>query len=471
MKTSADTRSRSILHRRTLLLTAAVLLLVAATGTVLWFTHRPSTAPIPPLVPANLADPEVTTVVEKVRGEVLQEPRSARAWGRLGQAFLANDMEMEGSVCFAEAERLDPANPRWPYYRAGILQNQGEPEEALPYLQRAVDCCEASASDNLVPRSMLAETLLALGRLDEAEEQFRQVLARRPDDARANYGLALVYAGRQDWKASRKHWLRCAGNPFVQQKACVQLAAISLRLGEEGEAEKFRQRANRIPMDRDWIDPFVTEYLVWSVKKTKRYRHAESLEAAGRLREAADVLRPMTEEYPNDYLPRVALAKVIGRLGDHARAEQLLREALRLAPEKIQVYYYLSLVLFTHAEALRRNGERGQADQLYREAVQRARETLARKSDYGFAYMTLGLSLKGLGQRADALAALREAIRCNPEHAELHFYLGEMLAEDGLRHEARKQLQQALDMGPANASWRPFAQARLAASKQKDGQK
>ena len=166
-------------NRRRSFVSAAILLLIAALGTALWYTHRSSAGPIPPPVPANEADPLVATVVEKVRGEVLREPHSARAWGRLGQAFLANDMEREGSICFAEAERLDPANPRWPHYRAGILQNRGEPESALPLLQRAAECCEVAASDNLVPRSMLAETLLALGRLDEAEEQFHRVLAQR----------------------------------------------------------------------------------------------------------------------------------------------------------------------------------------------------------------------------------------------------------------------------------------------------
>jgi tetratricopeptide (TPR) repeat protein len=465
MTTSADTRPRSGFRRRSILLTALFLLLGAASAGVYWWTHRTPPAPVPPSVPDNRADREVAAIVDKVRGDVFKEPRSARTWGRLGQAFLANDMEAEAAFCFIEAERLDAANPRWPYYRAGILVNQGEPEAALPLFQRAVACGEAAASDNLVPRLMAAETLLALGRLDEAEEQFRQVLARRPEETRAHYGLALVCAARPDWPTSRTHLLRCLDNPFVQRKACVQLAGVCRRLGEESEAEKFRQQSDRLPLDRDWLDPFVTEYLPWVVKKSKRYHHAESLEAMGQLREAAKVLLPLAVDNPNDYLPRLALAKVIGRLGDHARAEQLLREALLLAPDKVQIHYYLSLVLFTHAEAEARKGERARAEQLYREAVQRARAALALKPDYGFAYMTLGLSLKGLAQRGDALTALREAIRCNPEHAELHFYLGELLIEDGRRNEAREQFERALEMAPANVPWHSRALAGLAASK------
>jgi tetratricopeptide (TPR) repeat protein len=460
MTSSPQAHPRNGFRRRIIAWTAAFLILGTAGG-VYWWTHRPPPAPTPPSVPENKADPEVVAVVEKVREEVLREPRSSRAWGRLGQAFLANDMEKESSICFAEAERLDPANPRWLYYQGGILINQGKPDAALPFFQKAVERGEATASDNLVPRLMAAEALLTLGRLDEAEEQFRNVLMRQDSEIRAHYGLALVYAARADWKRSRTHLLRCAGDPFAQQKACVQLAAVCLRLGDEAEAEKFRRLANLLPMDRDWLDPFATEYLPWAVKKRMRYRHAESLEAAGNLAQAMEVLRPMIAEYPNDYLPRVTLAKLVGRMGDHVQAEQLLREALQIAPDKVQVHYYLSLVLFTHAEAEAQHGSRERANALYREAIQRAKETLKIKPDYGFAFMTLGLSLKGLGQRAEALAALRDAVRCNPEHAELHFYLGEMLVEEGRRDEARDHLKQAVEMGPANAAWRPRALAGL----------
>ncbi len=461
MTSSPDVRPRTVFHRRFVFWAASIVMLGLAGGGSFWWTHRAPPAPIPPSVPANRADPEVTTIVEKVRKEVLSEPRSARAWGRLGQAFLANDMEVEGNICFAEAERLDPSNPRWPYFRGGIAINRGEPEEAIPFFQRAIEREEATTSGNFVPRLMAAETLLALGRLDEAEQQYRNVLARRENEIRARYGLGLVYAARTDWKNSRAELQRCAGDPFAQQKACVQLAAVCRRLGDDAAAEKFRQLANRLPMDRDWLDPFATEYLPWAVKQSKRYHHAESLEASGRLREAANVLRPMVEEHPNDYLPRLTLAKVIGRMGDYENAERLLREALRLAPDKVQIHYYLSLVLFTHAEDEARKGTLDRAAKYYGEAVDCAREALALKPDYGFAHMTLGLSLKGMGKRADALAALQKATRCNPEHAELHFYLGELLAEDGQRTEARDHLQQAIEMGPENAAWRPRALAGL----------
>src|SRR5262249_53567443 len=153
--------------------------------------------------------------------------------------------------------------------------------------------------------------------------------------------------------------------------------------------------------------------------------------------------------------------------------------ARQLAPDKIQVHYLLSLVLYkrgdplghgkvvgpTHfhlqscgAEGLTPAGaptgpllqrlsalavmetdpfalaktadpEKGKA--LLEEAVEAARKALAIRSDSGLAHMALGLSLKSLGRRSEALAAFRQAVHCSPEYAEMHLLLGEALAEEG----------------------------------------
>jgi uncharacterized protein HemY len=62
---------------------------------------------------------------------------------------------------------------------------------------------------------------------------------------------------------------------------------------------------------------------------------------------------------------------------------------------------------------------------------------------------------------------MRHAVLRNPEQAQLHFYLGDLLAEEGRSDEAREQLKQAIEMAPPDAHWKPAAQARLAAIKKK----
>jgi tetratricopeptide (TPR) repeat protein len=420
--------------------------------------------PAPPEAPAETADPDVVAAVGSVRQQVVKEPSSAAAWGRLGEVFLANELEDQARLCFLEAERLAPANPRWPYFQAGTLLNTGDREAAVPLLQKAVRCCDAAKESNTAPRLLLAETLLTLGRLEEAEEPIRDALRRQPEDPRANFDMGLLADSRQDWERARDHLRRCLGSPLTRQRARARLAAVEQALGDGAEADRLRAEAEGLPRDGDWIDPFTTEYLAWSVKTRRRYQLAENLEAAGRFADAADVLRPLAAQHPDDDLAQLTLGKVLAQMGRSREAERALRQALRLAPHKVQTHYYLSLLLFQQGEQLRRTEEgRPRADERFREAAELARQALALKPDYGFAHLALGLSLKQLGDRGGALAALRQAVRCNPEYGELHFRLGEMLADDGPAAEARSQLEQALLLAPPDAGWRQTARARLEA--------
>src|SRR5262249_42790331 len=156
---------------------------------------------------------------------------------------------------------------------------------------------------------------------------FNHVLAQQPEDARTHYDLGLLAVARQDRKTARAHLLRCLGSPFTRQKARLRLAPVCPRLGDLPAASEYSQPAQRMPKDADWLDPFVTDYLTFAVKKRARYRLAENLEAAGRFREAAEVLAPMTGEHPNDYQPHWALGKVLAQMGNLARAESALRKA------------------------------------------------------------------------------------------------------------------------------------------------
>jgi tetratricopeptide (TPR) repeat protein len=468
MTLTQEPRSPRFRRRRSLLL-AAILFGTVAAGAALYFGHfRPAPPPTPPDAEPDENDPAVATAVRIARDRVLKQPTSAQAWGDLGEAFLANELEEKSKVCFARAEHLDPANPRWPYFQSAPLLNQGDRPGALPYLRRAAELCDARQESTSTPRLLLAETLLALGQLNEAEAEFASVLGREPDSVRAHFGMGLLASAREDWEASRGHLLRCLGNPQARRKASIQLTAVSQRRGDEDSADKFRAQADRLPKDIDWVDPYVAEYLTWAVKKRVRYRLVEQFEAAGRSADAVAVLQPMAEEYPDDYLPHLTLGKALGQTGNYLRAERALRRARQLAPDKAQVHYYLSLILMMEGQEASRQQDSERARKLWREAVDEAREALAITPDNGFAHMSEGLSHKYLGARVEAVAALRRAVHCNPELPELHFYLGEMLAEDGQDAEARNHLHEALESGPADAPWRSSAAARLAALK-KDG--
>jgi Flp pilus assembly protein TadD len=433
---------------------------LAAGGAAWWFRGLWQAPPTPPEAKGDQLDPAVVSAVAVVREQVLKNPRSAKAWSDLGEVFLANELEDLSRPCFAEAERLDPTNPRWPYFQAGPLLNRGDYEAALPHLRRAAELCPAGDPAGSAIRLHQAEALLSLGRQDEAAVQIRAARDQRPDDPRAIFDTALVSIAREDWEAARDDLLRCLGSPFSQRRSRVQLAIVCERLGDETQAEEYRVESERLPPDAAWPDPLVDEYIHWTVLKRGRFRRADDLEAAGRFAEAAEIVAPMTVENPDDDLAHIMLGKLLAQMNEYGRAEQELRRALRLAPQKVQAHYYLALLLLKEGEARKPDDPR--ADVLFREAADLAGQAVAVKPDYGYAHMALGLSLKHLGKRPEAEAALRESLRCNPELAEPHFELGKMLAEDGNGAEARTNLEHAVRLAPMGASWAKEAQDLLA---------
>jgi tetratricopeptide (TPR) repeat protein len=394
-------------------------------------------------------------------------PARGPARGQLGQLLrAAEEYGEQAGVCFAQAERLDPDNPRWPYLQGEIL-GQRDPDAALPYLRRAVDLGDRQDAENLALRLRLAELLLAKGEDEEAEANLQRALERNPDDPSLHLERGLAAFARDDLAASRDHLLRCQDSPFTRQRACSQLAAVCQRLGDEDAAADFSRRAATLPRDAHWIDPYLAECLQLAVGKPSRFRKAEQLEAQGRLQEAVAQLRALLAESA-DYRAYVALGKDLGQLGDSRGAEEAFQAATWLAPEKTQAYYYLARLAWGQAEQhWRQDSDHTQALAQFRTAADHARRALVCKPDHAMAHMILGLSLKYLDRRDEALASLRSAVACGPDLAYPHLYLGEMLAEDGQEAEGRHHLEQAVRLAPADDPQPRAALERLAATDKK----
>jgi tetratricopeptide (TPR) repeat protein len=426
------------------LLGLAGLLLIAGAGAALWWYAR---TPQIPVVPIDGLDREVVDVIGAARKGIADNPRSAETWAQLGRALLANEMQSDVSLtCFLEAERLDPDNPRWPYFAGGVLLNLGRQDEALPKLEQAVTLCDRRHEKNVAPRLRLAETLIALGQDVVAARHCEQVLTTDPQNVRAHYDLGLLASAGGDWQRAQSELLACVGSPQARKRACAQLAIVCERLGDRANADHYATLEKRLPKDFVWSDPFIAEHAQLAVRKRDRYRAVERLEGENKLEAASRVLEDLAVQYPDDYLPHLMMGRILPQMGQFDRAQQHLDQARQLAPDKIQVHYLSALVLLRRGEVelLAKNGNRQQAMALFEASAAATRAVLAQRPDYGFAHMALGLALKYLGRRQEALAAFRQAVHCSPEFADTHLNLGQALAEKGNLPDARYYLDQAV---------------------------
>ena len=96
--------------------------------------------------------------------------------------------------------------------------------------------------DNLPLRKHLAETLLSVGRPEEAEKEYRQALAQSPDDAALKLGLAQAFYQLGKNSAALVIVEELIGGRDTPARAYVLHARLLLRAGDaEGAAREYRK--------------------------------------------------------------------------------------------------------------------------------------------------------------------------------------------------------------------------------------
>lgn len=370
----------------------AVLALAGVGGWWWWY----SAPPPPPTVDLAGVDPAIAELIESTRREVIARPRSSASWGKLGMVLQAHGKPSEASFCYEQAERLDPKEPRWPYYR-GLILMRSDPSQAASCLRRAVARWQKDSVDS---HFRLARLLLEQGQLDEAEEllaRAKQMKRTHPHGYLLRARLALA---RQRWKDVLSEVQGCWLDEHARQQARMLSAEAWQNLKEPARAEDLLAEAKRMPPDWPWRDPLAEELERLVVGVRARRSLAEDMRQQGRLDKAAEVLEQLTRDYPQDMTHFVMLGDALAKMQRFPEAEKALKRAVEGDPRCVEGWF------------------------------------------------KIGIVRRILGKRDDAIDAFRHAIRYKPDHTRAHFSLGRALQEAGDRQEARKELNETLRSQP-----------------------
>jgi len=222
------------------------------------------------------------------------------------------------------------------------------------------------------------------GRFREAEQLYRQVLQREPNNAEALNLLGILAAQ--------------AGHPRDAKNLLAKAIGI-----DGGKAEYH-------------------------------YNLGLVYQGTGDRDGAIDCYRKAAEFRPEYGEAWLNLGGLLLNKGAAEEAERCNRKAVEIDPNNPVAHHNLGAALMVR--------------QVHREAAQCFREAVRLKPDYAEAFNGLGLALSTQGSLEEATESFRKALALKPDYAEAHNSLGYALFEQDELEEATAEVAKALELKP-----------------------
>ncbi|HEY2909358.1 MAG TPA: tetratricopeptide repeat protein, partial [Gemmataceae bacterium] len=256
----------------------------AAGAGIAWWQFG-SPPPLDPPMPVGVQETEIVRLFERHRVEVLAKRDDANTWGDYAQVLLAHLFSDEAKICFVEAARLAPQEPRWRYGQAQLALKL-DPPLAEELLRQTIATTGPGEEFRVAARLVLGELLVEGGDIDRAAEFFEAEYTPSNGSARAAYGLGLVAMARKDAPAAERYFSLLLKNPYSRKQAHIYLARLARMKGDDAGAQKFATDAAALTEDLAWPDPLLDHTMHLAVGRRSRDRRIFENEKAGNFDEA-----------------------------------------------------------------------------------------------------------------------------------------------------------------------------------------
>jgi len=290
------------------------------------------------------------------------------------------------------------------------------------------------------------------GRLQAAEQIYRQILAVEPNQPDAWHLLGVVSAQlgkheagvecirrglalRPDWAAAHNNLgnaLRAQGR--LDEAVASYRRALELKPDDSGAHNNLGVALR----DQGKLDEAVACYrraLELQPDYAEAYGNlGNALEEQGKRDEALAYYRRMATLKAENAEAHNNRGNTLRDLGKLDEAVACYRRALELRPDHAEVNNNLGFALWTQ-------GKRDDGIACWRRAVEL-------KPDFAEAHNNLGVALQDLGKLDEAVACYRRALALKPNYAEAHSNLGNGLKDQGKPDEAVASYRRALALKP-----------------------
>jgi tetratricopeptide (TPR) repeat protein len=324
------------------------------------------------------------------------------------------------------------------------------------------------------------------GRLDQAEQLYRAVLADQPDHFGALHylGLASMQQNRLDEAEARLRRAVAAGPNSAEALTHLGIALTQLRRFDDAIGSYQRALAldpsnveahNNLGATLQMLGRFDEAATEFTAALRLRPGHASVrnnlgvvLSALGRTEEAVAEHEKAVAINPRYTDAQDNLGNALVKLGRHDQALARLYRALDLTPEAATTHNALAAALLAvkgfeeaevhciraialkpdFAEAHNNLGMAVAALKRYDEAIEHHRRALEFKPGFAEVHNNLGNALAGLKRREEAIAQYQCAIKIKPDFFEAHNNLGHALCGLKRHADAIVHLRKALEIKP-----------------------
>jgi tetratricopeptide (TPR) repeat protein len=395
-------------NRLRLVISAGLLLLAAALAYM--FLFSPSRAALHWLPNPDLKGMEmqVARKIRALRREVENNPKSSAPWGRLAMNLDVHDLKLESIPCYKQAAALDPAEFRWPYYCAIVLNDMGN-AEAFAWFERS-----RALKPTYAPMHVRhGQALLDAGRLAEASQAFHRALAADSTSVYAYVGLAEIALTQVNLPASQRYLLKALEIEPTLGEAHGLLAEIYRRLNDRQNAEREMLQARSTSARTRLADPEFAYLIAEGVSSFWYRKRGRAYMEKGLNEQAIHEFRLALQAKP-DAQAHNDLGAALHALKRYDDAVEQYLAAIVLNPAYPEALHNLGTAFYELGEVER--------------AFAYVKKALQHNPAFPDAYLSLGTFHIRSGRTADAMAAFRQGLAHAPEDIRLAHRLAWLLA-------------------------------------------
>lgn len=278
----------------------------------------------------------------------------------------------------------------------------------------------------------LGNVLKSQGKMEEAEQAYRNALYYRSNMADMLYNLGLLLQESNKFSEAVHYYKLAIGSRPTLASAYLNTGIILMNQGRLEEAKRTFLTCADIP-DENLKDPHAHKSSVTSCL----YNLGKLLHEQGHQEEAVSVFKEAIQKMPRQFAPQ-SLYNMMGeaymRLNRLTEAEHWYRESLRVKPDHIPAH-------LTYGKLLAMTGQKTQAERYFLKAIQL--DPLK-----GNCYMHYGQFLLEESRVLEAAEMAKKAAQLDSGEFDVVFSAAHMLRQASLNDAAEKYYGQAASLRP-----------------------